>query len=292
MTAITPEFDLPDNIVDSSIATLVELARIAADPVQLTPDAEFLVANPDGTHERFRTEALPLRSPRLKASRLLEDLDTFISFLERHESEFTEVYASKQSLRFHAVIDGAASNMEAEDERFGREAFNAVFSLRATESWKAWTGISGKFLAQSEFAEFIEDWADDVHAPDSATVLEIAQSLQASSGVEFSSSRRLDSGEVQFGYTETIKARAGQRGDLTIPKELTLALQPFEGVNELQGKVTRVPVTARFRYRINDGDLRLGVKLIGLDRIIETFWAKIVEEVRSRATSPVFIGLP
>jgi hypothetical protein len=34
------------------------------------------------------------------------------------------------------------------------------------------------------------------------------------------------------------------------------------------------------------------VKLIGLDRIIETFWAKIVEEVRSRATSPVFIGLP
>ncbi|KAB1658991.1 DUF2303 family protein [Pseudoclavibacter sp. CFCC 11306] len=294
MTDQTIFSDLTLSDIDTEVKTVAELARIAAKPVELTPDTDYAITDADGKVHIEHTNPEPLRRDRRTGARQIENLDSLIAFVEKHaNSTGSEIFASKLDTKITAIIDGAEGNdFLASEDRFGAETFRGILDLRATQAWTDWTNISGSLLDQQEFAEFIEDHVDDIVAPAAGDVLEIAQSLQATNDVEFSSSNRLDSGETRVGYSETIKAKAGQRGELVIPRELTLALQPFEGVTELKGKVTKVAVTARFRYRLRDGQLRLGVKLIGTDRVLDQLWGQIVEELKARVTAPVFVGRP
>jgi uncharacterized protein YfdQ (DUF2303 family) len=276
------------------VKSVAELARVAAKPVELHPDTDYAIADANGDVRIEHTNNRPLRLDRLNTTRQIEDLESLISFVDRHADSSSEVYASKQDTKITAIIDGANSNQVTDEynDRFGYEQFRGVYDLQTTQPWKDWLHASGQLYEQQEFAEFIEDHVDDIVTPAAGDVLEIAQSLQASSGVEFSSSQRLDSGQTRIGYAETIKAKAGQKGELVIPKELTLALQPFEGVTVLNGKQTKVAITARFRYRLRDGQLRLGVKLLNTERVLDLLWGQIVDELRSHVTPSVFIGRP
>ncbi len=289
-----PELIDTDGFTDTS-TVIAELARVAAHPVELNPDTDYAIVDADGKVRIEHTDGEPLIHDRITATRSLETLDTLIAFTERHSDSASEIFASKQNTKITVIIDGAEAKINAAswgDDRFGQEQFRGILDLQTTQAWKDWTSISGNLYNQQEFAEFIEDHVDDIVAPASGDVLEIAQSLQASVGVEFSSSNRLDNGETRVGYAETVKAKAGQKGELVIPRELILALQPFEGVTELKGKVVKVAVTARFRYRLRDGDLRLGVKLIGIDKVLDLLWDQIVDELKARVTIPVFVGRP
>lgn len=280
------------------VKSVAELARVASAPMELAPDTDYAIADANGDVRIEHTDDVPLRKDRhqFAAPRQIEDLESLIAFVDRHADSSSEIYASKQNTTITAIIDGAAATPAKTDVdyqvRFGREAFRGVYNLQTTQPWKDWLHVSGQLYEQQEFAEFIEDHVDDIVAPAAGDVLEIAQSLQASSGVEFSSSQRLDSGQTRIGYAETIKAKAGQKGELVIPKELTLALQPFEGVTVLNGKQTKVAITARFRYRLRDGQLRLGVKLLNTERVLDLLWGQIVDELRSRVAPSVFIGRP
>lgn len=281
---------------DTHVDAIAGLARTAVEPIPLERDTTYAIPDVEGKVYIERVDPEPLTSDRINATRLLEDLDSFLGFLERHAGPGTEVYVSPETNRIMAIIDGARAHSDdgPPESRFGLGRHKAVFDLMTTDAWRAWHDISGDFLPQNEFAEFIEDHALDIIAPTSAAVLEIAQSIQATTDVEFSSSQRLDSGETRIGYSETVKAKAGQRGELVIPRELTVALQPFKGVTELKDRTVRVPVTARFRYRLRDGSLRLGVKLLNTDRALEAIWGEIVDELRAEVAPdvPVFIGRP
>lgn len=280
--------------LDNTATVIAELARLAGKPRELTPDTDYAIVGANGNVRIEHTDNRPLRLDRLNTTRQIEDLESLISFVDRHADSSSEIYASKQDTKITAIIDGADSNQVTNEynDRFGYEQFRGVYDLQTTQPWKDWLHVSGQLYEQQEFAEFIEDHVDDIVAPAAGDVLEIAQSLQASSGVEFSSSQRLDSGQTRIGYAETIKAKAGQKGELVIPKELTLALQPFEGVTVLNGKQTKVAITARFRYRLRDGQLRLGVKLLNTERVLDLLWGQIVDELRSRVAPAVFIGRP
>ncbi|MGO2111715.1 MAG: DUF2303 family protein [Pseudoclavibacter sp.] len=287
-----PELLDIDGVTDTA-TVIAELARVAAGPRVLAEDTDYAISDADGNVRIEQTPPSPLRTDRFQAMRKLESLESLVGFLQRHGDDGTEVYASRKNTRIEVIIDGASNSGADPDYRFGRHAHRGVLDLQATDSWNAWTRASGNLYDQTEFAEFIEDRADDIVTPTSSEVLEIVQSIQATTDVEFSSSQRLDSGETRIGYAETVKAKAGARGELVIPRELTLALQPFEGVDELHGKRVRAAVTARFRYRLREGHLKLGVKLIGLDRVIDELWQQIVDDLRAQAGgTPVFIGTP
>lgn len=82
---------------------------------------------------------------------------------------------------------------------------------------------------------------------------------------------------MQFEFSETVAAKAGQKGSVTIPKQLKLALRPYIGG-------PRVWVIAHFRYRLSGGNLRLGFALERPENILETAFADIVSEIRDGHT--------
>jgi uncharacterized protein YfdQ (DUF2303 family) len=145
--------------------------------------------------------------------------------------------------------------------------FRVSIEFRATPQWTKWKGIDGKMLPQAEFAEFIEDNVEDIATPSGAQMLEIATYLEATRSTNFKSGIRLGSGEIQFQNMENIDAKVGV-GQIAIPETFTLGIAPIFGLPPYS-------VPARFRYRIQDGKLLLGIKL----QRVETMMSAIVEDV-------------
>ena len=193
----------------------------------------------------------------------------------RHGDGELEMWADLDARTVTAYLDGLD----------GWRLHSATLRLEHSREWAEWAQIDGKLLPNVEFAQFIEDHISTIGEPDGAQLLDICQTLQAHTNVDFKQSTILASGQRQFKFEERMEARAGQRGDLTIPGELTLVLRPFTGADP-------EAITARFRYRISDGDLRIGVRLAEPDRVIEAAFDRIVGVVAQMVPVPVLFGRP
>ena len=162
--------------------------------------------------------------------------------------------------------------------------FRVAIEFQPTPQWEKWKGIDGKMLGQVAFAEFVEDNLEDIATPTGATMLEIATYLEATRSTNFRSGIRLSSGEIQFQNLENLEAKVGA-GQIAIPETFTLGIAPIFGLPSYE-----IPV--RFRYRLQDGKLTLGIKL----QRVETMMGKIIEDVIAQiergANVSVLDGLP
>ena len=150
--------------------------------------------------------------------------------------------------------------------------FRVRIAFRPTPQWKKWKAIDGKMMGQTEFAEFIEENVGDIQEPSGATMLEVSSQLQVTRTTGFRRAVSLSSGVVQLEHAQTDDVKAGQ---FSVPEKLLLALVPMQG-----GAPYAVP--ARFRYRLEDGKLRLGIRLERIedlmDRVLEDVMAGIARE--------------
>lgn len=196
---------------------------------------------------------------------------SLIGYLDKHAEPHTEIYADDRACIITACIN-------AHGDQPGWGDHKAILALRHTDDWKDWTKYDGQLLPQLEFSEFIEDHLPNFSTPSGADMLELAQTFQATTKVDFASSQRLKSGETELLYTENQTASAGKKGSLAIPDTFTLGLQVFE-----RGDAYKVQ--ARFRYRIHDGQLRLGYRLTRPRDVLQAAFDAVVETV-SEGTGP------
>lgn len=140
------------------------------------------------------------------------------------------------------------------DDTDGWRDDRVALQWRQTTGWLRWSNASGKMLDQETFADLIEEGLTEIARPTGADLLELAQSIHATTDARFSSDRRIVSGQVQLSYVETINATAGSDGKMTIPSTIELVLAPFEGAAPRQ-------ISARLRYRVTQGKLSLGIVL-------------------------------
>lgn len=230
----------------------------------------------------------PLRDrPRRKTGTVhVQDATSFIGYLEKHAVAETEVWADPGKHALVAVINAhtAAPDPDAPGLA-GYRDHRAVLDLVTTKPWATWAALDKKWLDQPTFAEHIEDNAIDVASPDGATMLEIAQSLQATINSDFKRAERISNGQVSFKYAETVSASAGQQGEFEVPTEFILALAPFEGADLKE-------VVARFRYRIRQGQLSLSYALVRPEDVIREAYTEHVVAVADAIDRPIFQGRP
>lgn len=214
-----------------------------------------LVAVPQGR----RIEDLRQYERRATGSVNTEDVESFLKYVvDFYDPAITSAWVSVDTARMVAILNDHVRQGEPSDA--GWRDHRALLTLRETSEWKRWTAIDRAWLDQADFAEHIADSIEDIASPTAGDLLELAQTFEATSNAEFKGGVRIDSGAVQVSYRESIDARAGDNGQLTIPKELILALAPFYGED-------RIAVTARFRYRIREGKLKVGVVLEDPEKI-------------------------
>ncbi|WP_046508008.1 DUF2303 family protein [Streptomyces odonnellii] len=250
MPVLTYDTGLPLPDQRNVAQAVVDVALRSARPAELTPGKVYSLVTPDGKAHQLDLTGPKFTGvpPRKTGTTTVRDVDSFLAYFDKHGDFDSEVYADVERHTITAVLDAHQSDAPRWSEH------RLHLSLRPTAAWRAWMGIDDRLMPQGDFAEFIEDNLVDLVEPDSATMLELAESFQATTSAEFQSSQRLDSGQRRFSYVEDVQAKAGHRGDITIPGTLTLALRPFEGSEPYR-------VIARFKYRLSKEGLRLGIKI-------------------------------
>ncbi len=271
MTSTNP---MPAQSVQALIAAGGALAEPATFSLDDAPAALTAVV-PDG----YRLETAYLASnldphrpaPRRTRSRVkLDDIASWVLYLSRHGANetSTEVYATIPS-RITAILDAPSEGRPAWGDH------RAEILLTRSEAWLSVTAASGQMRSQDAFAEWIEDRSAEIVSPDAATMLEVAQSIQAATSVQFEAGFRVRDGQRVMAYRETTEAKAGSRGELEVPQTIGLRVQVWEHLP------IAVPLTARLRTRTGAQGLTLGIVVDQLEAALEAAWDALVLDVQS-----------
>ena len=221
-------------------------------PVLVTPEGHEVDFDLDKKLDQYR------EAPKqISAHIQLHTAQSFIDYVNDFCDANSAIFVDEENAKFVAVLD---YHKNTTDPRHGNHT--ATFTCKKTDEWSVWMKHDGDKMSQEEFALFIEDNADEITAPNSAEMLEIALTIKANTTCEFRQSQRLDNGQIQLTYYEVIDGRAGASGQLEIPQEIQIAMQPFQGSPTYTRK-------ARFRYRINSGKLAMWYDLIRPKKCIE-----------------------
>jgi hypothetical protein len=273
---------------------VIEQTLLGLQPVKLAPGDVYVVRTRDG----FKT--IDLNQPEVlkaagwqrlnpQANYAFHSIQSFTSYVlsvfnNDPERLDEDAYRPKRS-RALCIADEARETIrlifDAQPNEWG--TVYADLKLVGSSEARRWAEASGQYMAQQDFAEFCELNLETFSSPDAATILEIAQTFQARSTVDFSSAVRLSSGAIKLKREEKVDATAGERADISIPELLTVAMPIFK-----YGKA--YAVKARLRYRIVDSAVRLSVLLVDPEMAIEHAFKEVVDEVSNLLMMPVFYG--
>lgn len=267
--------------IGGDAAAVIDVATRAAE-LQIKPvDAnEALIAVRADHAVEIRDLEQFLDAPKRKRGQYRPaTVDALVAYVKEHEdANHTTVWVHPEQPRVLAILDDHSAGSAAWRDH------TALLELGFTDEWRRWADLDNKLVDQQTFAEHIEESQLDIVEPDAATVLEIAESFQASVSGSFKQAQRLANGQVHFEWVEDVNASAGDRGEIEIPKQIELVLSPFLGEKP-------VALTALLRYRVRDGQLRIGYKLVRPADVIR-FALEAVRERLAGEFPRVYLGVP
>lgn len=219
---------------------------------------------------------------RKRAVVTLKSLQSLIDYCKAQDeadgaAEQAFIYADPDTRIITAVFnDNGATEPGWRDHR-------ATFKAEYTPEFARWIEKNKLQFGQTEFAEFIEDNMADITEPAAVAMLEMATTIQAKTDINFSSAKRLQNGQVQLAYTETIDARAGANGAMEIPKEFTIGVRLFKNGDGYK-------LRARLKYRLNSGNVKFWYELDRPERAIEDAFAGYIQKLVDTSGYRVLIG--
>lgn len=287
-----PNTDQAPEAVSSAITNrteadaVIEQTLLGVAPHELIPGRIYAIRTAEGLQTLDLTEETVLCQS--GEQRLRPHLDYTFYTIDSFASYVNSVFQGGAFLKSDAVCIADESRLtigvvfDAQPYQW-RSAKADLKLLKSTET-ERWLAASGKYMAQQDFAEFCELNLQSFSQPSAATILEIAQTFQAKTTTEFASATRLSTGAIKLKREETVNATAGERADISIPEELTLALPIFK-----YGQT--YAVRARLRYRIVESSVRLSVLLIDPEMAIEHAFQEALNDVAEALQMPAFYGM-
>lgn len=268
----------------AAVTNIADIATAATEPAHLDLGGYYTIVAGGSLHKIDLTGDQYLNDPKRKrGTTTVRDVASFAAYWAKHMCDnVSEVYADRAALTVTAVLNAHAP---AYDQP-GWGDHRVVLALTYSTAFAAWRACNGRDMSQEEFAEFLEDNRADIYTPAAAEMLEVAQSIQAVSKVDFASGFRLVDGQRRLTYTETMDAKAGQKGELAIPAEIVLRLPIFDGATHAD------QLLARFRHRLQNGQLRLSYKLDRPDDVVTQAFEGIIADVTAETGATVLRGTP
>lgn len=239
---------------------VIAAARQGVTPGELSPGLLWV---PEDAGRAVSLERYSLKPGRPRGTVTVYDPLSFNQLLiDNATAGHCTIYLNDADPSITAVLNGNGGKDAA-----GWGDLRVVLGFRKSPSWTKWQAADGKMMTQDIFAEFVEDNIADFADPSGAVMLEIASSFEVARSVSFRSAIKLNSGEVQFIHGANDEAKVAG-GALTVPEAFTLALSPFSGMPHYK-------VPARFRYRLVEGQLKLGFKLQRIDDMMADIFAQV-----------------
>lgn len=204
----------------------------------------------------------------------------FVGYVARLATDHTTMWADLATGRVVAVLDD-----HADADAAGWRAHTVTLAMQEDPDWATWLRYDGERREQSVFAEHLEGLTHTIDSPPAADMLEMVSTFHAHRNVTFRQAVKVTSGDVQLTYEEDTKAAAGASGKMEVPREFTLRISPWT-------TVPPVELTARLRWRIENGALRIGYALLRPDRAKRDAFETVLAVVRAGVPVPLFLGAP
>lgn len=210
----------------------------------------------------------------------MHDAASLIAYVNRFKSDATMLFASLSTSSIEAAIDyhkpGIAAVPQAD-----LVAHRANMTIPFAEEWRTWTEIDGRMMGQLQFVRFLEENAVDIVAPATADLIEVCRDIQGLRNVEFTSVVRAESNTAErFMYADTAGVRG--KGEVDVPREFTLSIPVYFNDRAYN-------VRALLRNEIEDGKLKLGIKLWRREYVRQTAFRNIMGEIETATKiTPLF----
>jgi len=208
----------------------------------------------------------------------LLDLASFLTYTAEQQCQATGyILADPDRATIVAVFNDHRSTTP------GWRDHKASYTAEKTPEFLRWMAMNGKPFAQAEFAEFIEDNMADIPGDEGPALLKMATTIAATTSINFSSAKRLQDGQTQLTYSETIDANAGAGGELKIPQTFNIGVRIFKNGDGYA-------IKARLKYRLAGGAVKFWYELDRPERALENAFNGYVEKLREQSTYTVLLG--
>lgn len=209
---------------------------------------------------------------------------SFCEYVNRFKGVYSTIFASvlEAPYEFTAILDYHGTDEGDMFPDWGTHVAKLV--LTQTDEWKTWMESNNRSFNQVEFAAFIEDNLNDIVEPDGATMLELALNLNATQESGFKGKLNLQNGDVGLVVDQQTDAVAlGKNGEIAIPKELSIKLAPFRGIEQST-------IQARFRYNLRPPKLTLGYQMIRPKALLDAVVGDAHDLICAETKLPVYSG--
>ena len=248
-----------------------------AKPQSVEGDEGTFIVVPEGykVEDLGRFLSAPIRA---RGTVKCETVEALIAYYNRFCDEAASlVFACCETFQVVGVLDWHKPTLEA-----GFAEHRVIYEAPRSDEWEIWTKSNGITMSQFDFALFIENNVKDIRKPAGAEMLEIARTLEATKKVDFVSGIRLSDGQREFTYNEEVQGTT-RKGQMKVPETFLVGIPVF-----VAGE--HYAVTARLRYRIESGDLRLWYDLLNPHEIERDAVGAIVDKVDKAVKTDVLMA--
>lgn len=267
---------------DNNAVTLLDAGAAIAAPKN-NPHAEsraYAIVPGDHRIEYLERVEEPQRK---KGIILLQDADSFIEYFNRHKGDENATYASIDPAGFVGILNEHGTTPDWRD-------FGCKYTPKYSKEWIVWNARNKQdFDGNEAFAYWLEDNLQDVIEPPNASLMEIAINFKVNSNAAFSNAVRLGNGNTELNYTNAVEgsSSAGTSGKVAIPEMIKIDIPVFEGRD-----AKKYNVSARFRYRLNNGSLKIKYELVRPHKVLEAAFTEMVDHIATKTNQPVLYGTP
>lgn len=250
------------------------LAALETDAAGLHITHVALPKNTDVRELRVDLEQFLPAPRRTKATARFAEPASFLAYVKRHATQASVVWCNFNpqtfALDFTAVID------EHTKDSAGWRSHQARLEPDFAAEWKAWKGHDRKPMPQVAFAEWIQEHEEDIASadgmPTSLQMHQMATEFALNEERVLKSTVRLQSGGVRLTYIAD--PDAGTTESMQMFEKFALGIPVFHGGNGWR-------MTARLKYRQNQGAVSFFYELVRADRVHEAAAKELIEQVRA-----------
>lgn len=158
-----------------------------------------------------------------------------------------------------------------------RNQHHATYKAEHHPDFLTWRAKLGAQMAQTEFAEFIEDNLHTIGSPAAADLMEAIMDLKVHRAAAFENKVDLRGGKIGL----TFKEEDSQGGRIQLPDTIVVVVPIYQGTEP-------VSLAMKLRYRFIDRALKLHVVCPGLNAIVRDEFQAIAEDIRDKTDLPLF----
>lgn len=274
-------------------STVSEKVELPAHTIELidepAADGPLYVVAANAWDGALQTQVVDVRGaaphgfpPRSVKDRVVTDTVSFLAEVARRElvEDYSTVWGNRQAGEVTVVYNDLSP---VTSNAFTRRDDRLVLRFVRDPDWTVLLKTAdGNFHSQDEFGDLIEAAGHLITSHPAAELMEIVDSVRASSKGSFESRIRRDTGAQHLTYSEEVSTKAGSGAKpLEVPREIVLAARPFEDY-------PLVEVPAWLRLRITQGQLLLGLFPKPFEHKVRDAWKVVTDGLAAELGVPVY----